>query len=481
MLKKRIPTIIGLILLIIGAIAGVLFIDQRTNFLPKAAPEYTPQQVKITNITDTGFVVSWVTTEPTIGFVRYGDTAIGLSKTATDDRDQLAGSSGQYRTHYVTIQGLTPSQTYYFKLGSQDEQLYDNNGQPFSIPLPPTLTDSTTTNTAFGTVLTQVDTAAEGAIVYVSIDNASPLSALVKQNGNYAANLSLARTTDFSQYADILIPETTINLLVQSNPTDTTTATTIVGNHQPIPTIIMGQTNNFAPSSVEIPNPTPDITEDSPSPTNDPSVATPPPTSNQSSTFPLYNMVDEGAVGLTITTLPQDGVNIISAQPEISGTAPPNTRLTITVHSPTAITAPLTSDESGNWSWLVPEPLDPGDHTLVISYQDDSGVVQQITRYFTIQAAGLSQVDLAYSATPSASPTPAPTTSPTPTPSASPTPLPTLAPTPSPVPEPTPTPISTATNSAHLVAGTTTTTTAILVIGGLAAAAGLFLLKRHSI
>lgn len=485
MLKKRIPTIIGLILLIIGAVAGVLFIDKGTNFLPKAAPEYTPQQVKITNITDTGFVVSWVTAEPTIGFVRYGETAISLTKTATDDRDQLAGSNGQYRTHYVTIQGLTPSQSYHFKLGSQDNQLYDNNGQPFTITLPPTINDPSTTNTAFGTVLTQVDTAAEGAIVYVSVDNASPLSALVKQNGNFATNLSLARTPDFSQFAIIDQPETRIDLLIQTNPTDTTTATTKIGNHQPIPTITLGQSNNFLSSSAEVPSPTPGQEENNPLPPSD-SSATPPPSptsTNQTSSFPLYNLVDEAAVGLTITTFPQDGESIISAQPEIAGTAPPNTRLTINVHSPEAHTATITSDEFGNWSWLVPEPLTPGEHSVVVSYQDDSGVIQQITRHFTVAAANISQVDLAYTATPSASPTPtlAPTPSPTPIATPIPTPLPTPTPEAVTTPSPVPTSVSTATNSAHLVAGTTTTSVSLLVLGGISAIIGYILVKRRVI
>jgi hypothetical protein len=482
MLKKRIPTFIGLLLLLAGAIAGVLFINQGTNIFPKAAPEYTPRQVKITNVTDTGFVVSWVTEQPSLGFIRYGESALALSKTATDDRDQLAGSSGQYRTHYVTIQGLKPSATYYFKLGSQDNQLYDDNGQPFSITLPASVGQPATTNTAFGTVLTQVDTAAEGAIVYLTLDQATPLSALVKQNGNFATNLSIARTPDYSQFVDLESSSQTISILVQTNPQDTTQATTSIGNHQPVPTIILGQANQFSSAS-STPTPTPTPTSAAPpspqAPTLDTNQLTEPISAPSTAGLPLYPLVDTQNSQVTITSIPEDGTQITSLQPEITGTAPPNTQLTITVHSPVGLTATISSDASGNWTWLVPQPLTIGDHTLVLSYQDESGLIRQITRHFTVSAIGLSQVDLTYTATPSASPTPTPT--PTPTPSASPTPTPTPTPTPesTPIPEATPRAVV-ATQAADIVAGSTSTTLIFLFLGSSIVLSGLVFIKRLS-
>lgn len=260
MLKKRIPTIIGLLLLLLGAVGGVAFINQGTSFLPRAAPEYSPQKVRLTNLTDTGVVISWVTEQPTIGFIRYSDNPVNLSLTATDDRDQLSGSSSDYRTHYVSLNNLKPSTSYYFKIGSYQSQLYDNNGQPFSLTLPKSVADLPPTDTAYGSVATAVDTPAEGAIVYLSISGGTPLSALVQQNGNWAINLSMSLTPDYQKYLSYDPTSTQLDILVQPDAGAATTAKTTTNNDQPVPKIILGKTNLFAdqPEPTQTPIPTPD-------------------------------------------------------------------------------------------------------------------------------------------------------------------------------------------------------------------------------
>ncbi len=454
MLKKRIPTIIGLILLIIGAVSGVIFINQGTDFLPRAAPEYVPQKIKITNITDTSFVVSWVTKEPTIGFLRYSDSVLNLSETATDDRDQLAGSSSDYRTHYITLQNLTPGAKYYFKLGSQKNQLYDDNGDPFEIALPQSLPNNKETDTAFGSVVTAVDTPAEGAIIYISLPNATPLSALVKQNGSWAVNLAMARSSDLTQAISYDPTTTRIDLLVQTDDSDPTTAVTTTANDQPVPTITIGQTNNFVNSSSQSTstNPSP-----SPSSTNEQNQDNP----TQASKFSLKPILVTDDTTLAITSLPNDGI-ISSSQPEFSGTAPANTKITINVHSPSAQTTQILTDQTGSWSWLVETPLEAGDHTITISYVDSSGNVHSVEQYFVIDSTQLQQVDLSYTATPAAA-------TPTPTPKATPTPTPTTmavaTPTPTPKPTPTPTPTSTATSAAILVAGNVEPSLVMVLLG----------------
>jgi hypothetical protein len=437
MLKKRIPTIVGLFLLLIGVVSGVVFINQGTNFLPRAAPEYTPQKVKITNITDSGFVVSWITQEPTSGYIKYADNPVNLATTAVDDRDQLSGTSGEYRTHYVSLQNLKPQTAYYFKLGSQKDQLYDNNGQPFSISLPATLDQRPEADTVFGTVVTAVDTPAEGAIIYLSLDGTTPLSALVKQNGNWAANLSLTRTVDLTTFATYDPNSSRINILVQSNQGESTTAVTTTGNDQPVPTIVLGKPNNFAETS---PPATPSPPTDSPASSNN----------SGSSKFNLNPLSTDAGSSVTITNLPADG-QFTSPQPEFQGTAPPNTTLTISVHSPVAHTGTTTSDAQGNWQWLVPAPLTPGDHHLSLTYTDSQGIVHQLETDFAINPVSLQQVDLAYAATPSASPTPTPTPIPTPSPT--------------PIPSPTPRTTVVASESAQIVAGSTTAGISLAIFG----------------
>lgn len=449
MLKKRIPTIVGLLLLIFGALGGVMFINQKTDFLPRAAPEYTPQKVKITNVSENGFTISWITKEATIGFVKFGEATGNLNQTAIDDRDLLTGTSSEYRTHYISIQNLKPSTAYYFKLGSQKNQLFDNNGEPFSLTTPAALTTPPPADTAYGTVITPANTPAEGAIVYVSMGNSTPVSALVKQNGNWATNLSTARTVDFASYSQY-DQNTRIDLMVQPATGEVAQAITSVGNTKPVPTITLGQTLDFSNQTE------PAKSQTAAEETGGDAVE---PTPLPESKFSLQDIqVIESDKTLSITTLPKDGTVISEPQPEIGGKAPANTTIMITVHSDQAYTDQLQVDQTGNWQWVPPENLEPGEHSVTLSYTDDTGVLHKLTRYFVVQAAEPDA--LAYTATPSASVKP------------------TATPKPSATPKPTPR-TTVATESSRIVAGATGPTYIVFMLGVGSFLTGWWVTKRH--
>jgi len=74
LLKKKIPTLIGLGVLVLGLIIGTIFFSQGTGvFAPRATPQTTPSNVQISNVSDKGFTVSFFTAEKTPGFVKYGE------------------------------------------------------------------------------------------------------------------------------------------------------------------------------------------------------------------------------------------------------------------------------------------------------------------------------------------------------------------------------------------------------------------------
>jgi hypothetical protein len=444
MLKKRIPTIVGLLLLILGTVGGVVFINKGTDFLPRAAPEFAPQKVKITNVSENGFVVSWITQESTIGFIRFGNTASNLTTTVTDDRDLLAGASGDYRSHYITLQNLKPGTTYYFKLGSQNNQLYDNNGQPFAITTPLTLNTPPTADTAYGTVVTPANTPAEGSIIYLMLEGATPISALVKQNGSWAASISTARTTDLSSYVSYDPHQARLDILVQPGMGEPAKIITTTGNDQPVPTITLGQTSDFSNALSASPTP---------APIDEPRVvsSTPLPQSKMS-IQPLETIANDSS--LMITSIPTDGTIVKTSQPAIKGKAPANTTVIISVHSPIGYTDQVQVDSSGKWQWTPPTNLEPGEHTVTVSYTDEEGILHKMSRTFVINTAGTSvEVN---SLTPSYSATPSATAKPTATPK----------PTQKPTPTPTPSPRSTvATRSATLVAGSTNATIFPLLLG----------------
>jgi chitodextrinase len=181
LMKKQIPTIVGLIILFIGAGAGMFLVSDEVEFLPRAAPEFTPRRLQITNVTDTSFTVSWVTDEPTVGYLRYGTTP-DTQTIVTDDRDQLSGDTSDYRVHHVTVRGLTASSQYYFEVGSGGESdLYDNDGVPYEVNTGKSLAAPTESESIYGKVVTQAGSPAEKVkitissvktTIYLPVDNA---------------------------------------------------------------------------------------------------------------------------------------------------------------------------------------------------------------------------------------------------------------------------------------------------------------------
>jgi hypothetical protein len=166
------------------------------------------------------------------------------------------------------------------------------------------------------------------------------------------------------------------------------------------------------------------------------------------------------ATPITLESIPNDGFVTNESQPIFEGTAPPGSQVTITVHSPQIFTATIDVSGDGSWNWTPPADLEPGPHSVNLSYIDSEGKLHQVTRTFVIASATADNSLLNYSATPSATivPTPTATASATPTP-----PLRTAIP---------------ATDSGMPVASTTTPTYFIIVFGTITLFGGLLLRRQ---
>ncbi len=125
--KKKILLITGIIFLtlaLVGVVLGLRFFRQPES---KASPENRPQNIRLDDVTATSATISWTTETPAYGFVSYGQT---MSLGNTVQADQRAA------VHTVTIPNLSPQTTYYYKIGVGDE-IYDNDGVPYSFTTPP--------------------------------------------------------------------------------------------------------------------------------------------------------------------------------------------------------------------------------------------------------------------------------------------------------------------------------------------------------
>lgn len=369
MAKYKIPTILGILILLVSLGAGVWLVkSERLALFPKAAAEFTPKQVRVASVTESGFTVSWVTDEATVGLLKLGKTADKLDQVWGDDRDQKSGTVGSSETHYMTVKNLLPATSYWFSLGSGPGRvMYDNQGQPYQVTTAGVVATKPAADTAYGTVVDAAGKAAGGAIVYVQLPGAVPLSSLVQDNGNWAVAVATARTSDLKSYATYDAQTTQVEILVQAGSRGSATATVETGNDAPVPAITLGKNLDFR-------------------------VAQTPPAAGQTAgatESSKFSVAPETQVQLvTLVNPAQDNTVVTATQPAFKGKGPAGEKLTITVNSPTTYTGTVTVKPDGNWDWTPPAGLEPGTHTITISFLDDQGVTQTLKRTFVVAAAG---------------------------------------------------------------------------------------------
>lgn len=395
--KFHFPTALGLLILLVAVGIGIFLVKSKTGS-GSGNQELTPKQVRLTNISDTGFAVSWVTDQPATGQIKLGADPKSLKNKALDDRDQLSGDNGSFTLHHISAKNLKANTKYYFKIESGG-RAFDNQGKPFEITTGPTLGNPPPADPIYGTVLSSSGTPAEGVIVYVNLANAAPLSALVKSGGNWALSLATARTTDLKSFLNYDTQATIVNLLVQGGKQGTAPAITTTANDSPVPDITLGQSHDFRNLAQSTPAASP-AAGLSQAPTATPG------SQSAASGFSLEPLIaqtetatDSGEV--TLENPMVDGEVINATQPAFIGSGPPGTVLAITINSPQTYTGTATVDEDGAWEFIPPAGLEPGEHSITIAYLDAEGIQQTLSRNFIVAAAGDSDIP-AIVATPSA-------------------------------------------------------------------------------
>ncbi len=382
---KRIPTVLGLLVLIGGLVAGIVLVGQKQGFGIKAGPTATPKDVKISNRGSAGFTVSWDSDVPVTGFLKYSDNPTNLTLPAGDQRDQIAGSTNQYTTHYVDISGLSANTTYYFEIGS-GSQTYNDNGKPYQVRTAPTAAVPAE-DVISGKIVTATGTGSGGAIVYAEINTAETLSALTKTDGTWRLALSNARNKngDFVAYDKA---KETVTIFVQAGTAGTATAITTTANANPVPEITLGKTQNFATGDTA-----PVISDLTGGKTN----------SSGFSTLPDLTSSPEATFSVKLINPATEGESLATQTPEFLGTAPTGTAIKLRLDK-TGQSGTATASATNNWSWSPKIKLSLGKHSIAVSFKDDKGINQSFSRGFTILAAGVGGLP-AFSSTPSATPT----------------------------------------------------------------------------
>jgi hypothetical protein len=385
--NKKIPTIFGIIIITIGVGITTFLANQSTLFKSNASASDQPQSVRITNITDTSFTVSYTTAGQAPGSLNYGkDKALGQS--ALDDRDQQSGNLSNYNIHNITVQRLSEKTQYFFTITSGQENYLDNN-QPFSVTTGPKLSNPPNQEPITGKVILPDGTTPNAALIYVTMNSAQVISTLVKSDGSYILPLNSLRTTDGSTYYTFA-KDTNIKILAVADSLSSNASLSISQIH-PVPVITLSKNYDFTTGET----------------------ATASATALDS--FPSFDSTSSAKPAPKILT-PKDNQTFTDQQPLFKGTGLPNQDVQIVIHSDVPIKTNVTTDSNGNWNYRPTTPLTAGDHTIAITTKNSSGILQTITQAFVVYASG----EQTY---------PAISVTPTPTPAKKPTPVVTLAPT----------------------------------------------------
>lgn len=433
--KKQIPTLLGLAILVFSLVAGVLLFRDGTGvFAPRATPQTTPKNPRISNITDRSFTVSFYTDEAVAGFVRYGTEETSLRSQASDDRDQLSGTTGQYMLHHITVRGLTPNTEYYYVLGTATVPRSDNNGAPFTVRTAVAPSGSPALNkTVYGTAATATGAPAEGSVVYVQADGMGELSSLVKASGSWALALSSAFAVDGSGYAQ-LNDETSLSFIIQgTDPTQVSLFSLPISEAQPAPEVTLGQAPAPRDPVVDVVGTDETGSEGGEEPdASDTMVEIPPPAEVPPGS--LTGLLDSNsnqsaeATVLDLSQVTEEETPTVHAAPTIKGIAIPGATVTIEVHSETKVVQTLVANATGEFELNLEQlgtQLEPGEHTVTYSYTDPAtGQLISRTQTFVVEDSTRQIAQADTGTTPFGSGNPFPVTTPTPTPEASPTPTP---------------------------------------------------------
>jgi len=421
---KTIPTLLGLLLTTIMAIGGGYLIQKIKGPTTLLAQE-KPLSVQITNISSQSFTVSWLTEGETTG-------SVGIEEQIFLDQRDQERQLGSYQTHYVIVNNLQPATEYSFTIISNGKEYQEESYHLKTAAAPPaTLPEA---DFAFGVVLDESKNPLKDALVFLSLANASPLSALTNNEGYWSVSLNNAYQKDLNNLINYDRQNQTMEITVVASLNRSASATTTTGNDHPVPPIIFGQVNNFITSQTSTVTPFPVLL-----PTAIPSSPLP----ENTTTMPI------------ILKNPQEGEIIKNLQPRIEGEGPPQKKIQIIVQSEPKFEAEVIINPDGSWQWAPPQNLTPGEHTLTINYYDEKNALQTITRHFQVVAQG------SLSPTPTPIP-PLPTKVITPeltkTPTATPAPAITSLPSPTIAPKPTKiaTPSLTASSSAQPITGSLT-------------------------
>jgi hypothetical protein len=415
--EKRIPTILAIMLILLG-IGSTTFLDGSVkSLMSKASNNIKLENIRISNVTDNSFVVSFFTLDPLSGSleIRGGN----MKKTLFDDLD--SDNVPKKRTiHYITVSNLSENLSYQIKI---------NNDSINCVTCPVILQKTATRlNTPLelppiiGSLVTSDGKPAVGAVVYLNVGNSLTLSVRTDTAGLYVVPLNNLRAQNLIDRPNISDSDLVQIEIISSTKIKSSGVIDFksIRTNPNIPDMKLGETYNF----LELLSKTNSLAMSQNNKVlgiNTKIILTP-------TTLPEVNKNKQPAVSKMDLLFPKNDKDLTpDSKPSIKGMGIPGSQLTITINS-SPQSATIIIGENGIWTFRPQKPLEAGIHTVTIQGVDTNGKATTIKRTFTVLKSGERVLG---DSTPSASLTPVVTATRTPTPAQNITPS--VAPTKTPI------------------------------------------------
>lgn len=358
--SRKILAIFGIILVLIGIPLTTFILKNQTAFRSKASDSEKPQNVKVTNISDQSFTVTYQTNVPTTGSIGYGhDKKLGESE--LDDADKEKGDFSSKKIHSISVKNLMPSTKYYLAIISGSSTFLDN-GTSFEAATGPNISSpSAQQNIIKGKIVLPDGSAPSEALVYLNAENSQLLSSTTAKDGTFSFSLKNLRTDDLSSYFNI--SDNTIFKIIATNGSLESSASASLSQTNSIPTITLSNSYDFSQEVVPITSKSAKLS------LGFPSIAS----SSESPKPEILNL--------------KKNQSFTDQKPQFRGTSLPNEKVEIIIHSTEQLTTQVNADSNGNWTYKPSANLSPGVHTITIKTRDSSGILKTVTQSFTVFAA----------------------------------------------------------------------------------------------
>ncbi len=249
--KKHLPTLLAIFILFVGTTVGVVFINAKTIFRLGAQFDPMPKNVRITNVTDSSFCISFISDHPMSSFVKVSENRYFVGES------QLLFNNNKSDTHYYHVESLETEGKYYVSINLGGNDYYTDD--PIQIVTGPELKTHPQGQVLYGKVYSPSGEEQRGAIVYAQSGNGAMLSTVTSEDGTFTITVSNTRNKNLTEYEKIDTDKSLIQLLIQKGKI-TSSVTTYLINAQPLPPVIMGRNQDarnvyHLPANAEVPSP----------------------------------------------------------------------------------------------------------------------------------------------------------------------------------------------------------------------------------